>query len=46
MALAPRAQGHVRVLVATKKAVPADITISQIGPHGVEGGVTLRLATK
>jgi len=46
LALAPRAQGHVRVLVATKKAVPADITISQIGPHGVEGGVTLRLATK
>jgi Common central domain of tyrosinase len=44
LALAPKAEGHVRVLVATKQGVPADITISQIGPHGVEGGVTLRLA--
>jgi hypothetical protein len=44
--LAPKAEGHVRVLVATKQALPADITIRQIGPHGVEGGVTLRLAKK
>lgn len=41
--LEPKAQGHVKVAIATKGAVPADITISQITPQGVEGGVTLRL---
>jgi hypothetical protein len=42
--LAPKAEGHVRVVVATKQVIPTDITISQIGRRGVEGGVTLRLA--
>jgi hypothetical protein len=46
LALAPKGEGHIRVVVATKQAFPADITVSQIGPHGVEGGVTLRLAKK
>ena len=46
LSLAARAFGHVRVAIATKRAVPGDVTISQIGPHGVEGGVTFRLAAK
>jgi hypothetical protein len=44
--LAPRKQGHVRVVVEpANSSVQGDITVSQIGPKGVEGGVTLRLAS-
>jgi hypothetical protein len=46
LALAPKAFGHSRVAIATKRAIQGDVTISQIGPRGVEGGVTFRLAGK
>ena len=45
--LAPRQQGHVRVVVEPgDSSLLGDITISQIGAKGVEGGVTLRLADR
>jgi hypothetical protein len=45
--LAPREQGHVKVeLGPTKPSMQGDITITQIDTQGVEGGVTLRLASK
>jgi hypothetical protein len=43
--LAPRKEGHVRVVIEpANSSAQGDITISQIGAKGVEGGVTLRLA--
>jgi hypothetical protein len=45
--LAPRAEGHLKIqLGPTKPRVQGDITITQTSSKGVDGGVTLRLATK
>jgi hypothetical protein len=45
--MAPRQQGHIKIqLGPTKQSVRGDITIAQIGAKGVQGGVTLRLASK
>lgn len=44
--VAPRAEGHVKVeLGPNKLAARGDITITQMSPKGVDGGVTLRLAS-
>jgi hypothetical protein len=45
--LSPREEGHVKIeLGPTRASILGDITISQISTKGVDGGVTLRLATK
>ena len=45
--LAPRQEGHVRIeLCKTPSKVSGDITITQMSPRGVDGGVTLRLSQK
>ncbi len=47
--MTPRESGHVKVevdVVRPKAPVRADITITQLDAKGVNGGVTLRLATK
>jgi hypothetical protein len=48
LAMAPRATGNVKVELAKAKAFlrGGDITITQRSARGVDGGVTLRLATK
>ncbi|SDR22177.1 Common central domain of tyrosinase [Rhizobiales bacterium GAS113] len=45
--MVPREVGHVKVLIGPRKpSVWGDITITQMSPNGVDGGVTLHLATK
>jgi hypothetical protein len=45
--MAARQTGHVQVVLGpTKPSIGGDITITQISAKGVDGGVTLRLATK
>ena len=45
--MAPRGAGHVKIeLGPTKPSVRGEITITQIGAKGVDGGVTILLASK
>jgi Common central domain of tyrosinase len=44
--MAPREEGHVKVQLGGKPPIRGDITITQMSTKGVDGGVTLRLATK
>jgi hypothetical protein len=45
--MAPRQQGHVKIVLGPiKPPIGGDITITQMSAKGVDGGVTLRLATK
>jgi hypothetical protein len=45
--MGPREQGHIKIeLGPTKQSVRGDITIVQSNAKGVQGGVTLRLASK
>jgi tyrosinase-like protein len=47
IALAPKQQGNVKLtVVGAKRPVDGDITIAQIGPRGIEGGVTLKLGAR
>lgn len=42
--LAPKQMGHVKVsITGAREVVAGDLTITQLGARGVEGGVTLRL---
>jgi hypothetical protein len=45
--MAPRQQGHIKIqLGPTKTSARGEITITQIGAKGVQGGVTLLVARK
>ena len=45
--LGPRGQGNVKIsITGAKRPVEGDITITQLGPKGVDGGVTVRMTAK